>query len=146
MTKTVLFLCTGNYYRSRYAQHYFNAQAAEQGLDWRASSRGLQLSAANPGPISAHALARLRLRGIPPQEPIPFPQDTTDDDLTAADLIVAVKESEHRPLLQTRFPDWAERVRYWTIHDLDVSDAAAGLSSLEEAVDALLAELAESAD
>jgi len=36
--KTVLFLCTGNYYRSRYAKILFNSKAEEMGLDWNAVS------------------------------------------------------------------------------------------------------------
>ena len=39
----VLFLCTGNYYRSRFAEAVFNSVAARMGLSWRASSRGLAL-------------------------------------------------------------------------------------------------------
>lgn len=38
-TETVLFLCTGNYYRSRFAEIYFNALAAQRGSPWRADSR-----------------------------------------------------------------------------------------------------------
>jgi protein-tyrosine phosphatase len=41
--KTVLFLCTGNYYRSRFAEVLFNSVADRMGLPWRASSRGLAL-------------------------------------------------------------------------------------------------------
>src|SRR5260370_39303693 len=41
--KGVLFLCTGNYYRSRFAEVLFNSVAAKMGLPWRASSRGLGL-------------------------------------------------------------------------------------------------------
>ena len=39
----ILFLCTGNYYRSRFAEHLFNWLATKQGLDWQADSRGLAL-------------------------------------------------------------------------------------------------------
>jgi protein-tyrosine-phosphatase len=39
--KTVLFLCTGNYYRSRFAEALFNSVAGKMGLPCRASSRGL---------------------------------------------------------------------------------------------------------
>ncbi len=38
---TVLFLCTGNYYRSRFAEALFNAVAGKMGLPWKATSRGL---------------------------------------------------------------------------------------------------------
>ena len=38
--KFVLFLCTGNYYRSRFAESLFNSVAGKMGLPWRASSRG----------------------------------------------------------------------------------------------------------
>ena len=32
----VLFLCTGIYYRSRFAEHFFNWLAETDGLPWRA--------------------------------------------------------------------------------------------------------------
>src|SRR5262245_59358254 len=38
--KKILFLCTGNYYRSRYAEEIFNHIAEQRGLAWRAFSRG----------------------------------------------------------------------------------------------------------
>ena len=60
--RTVLFLCTGNYYRSRYAEHYFNAHAA--GTGWRADSRGFEPSPLNPGPINSQAAARLASGGL----------------------------------------------------------------------------------
>ena len=43
--KTVLFLCTGNYYRSRFAEVLFNSLAGKMGLPWKASSRGPRRSA-----------------------------------------------------------------------------------------------------
>ena len=53
--KTVLFLCTGNYYRSRFAEVLFNSVAGKMGLAWQASSRGLALERGvnNVGPIDA---------------------------------------------------------------------------------------------
>src|SRR5207237_6225035 len=72
-TSTVLFLCTGNYYRSRFAEHYFNALAAAAGLAWRAVSRGLRLNPNNPGPISRQTVRWLGERGIVIADPSRFP-------------------------------------------------------------------------
>ena len=58
--KRILFLCTGNYYRSRFAEIFFNWHAEQRVLAWRAESRGLALDASNVGPISRHTLAYLK--------------------------------------------------------------------------------------
>ncbi|MDE0199377.1 MAG: hypothetical protein OXK78_14345 [Caldilineaceae bacterium] len=141
MTATVLFLCTGNYYRSRFAEHFFNEHARERQLPWQATSRGLQPSLENLGFMSRHALDRLRRLGMAPRDPLRLPMDLQSSDLIAANLTVAMNEVEHRPLMAARFPEWTERVRYWKIYDLDVADADSGLAAIENAVLALLDEL-----
>ena len=45
--KGVLFLCTGNYYRSRFAEILFNSVAGRMGLPWKAMSKGLCWSVAS---------------------------------------------------------------------------------------------------
>jgi low molecular weight protein-tyrosine phosphatase len=64
--KSVLFLCTGNYYRSRFAEILFNSVAGKMGLPWRASSRGLALERGvnNVGPMAAAAVKALETRGL----------------------------------------------------------------------------------
>ena len=64
----VLFLCTGNYYRSRYAEQVFNHRAGLEGLDWLSFSRAVaeSLSPENVGPISRYALEALQAKGIAP--------------------------------------------------------------------------------
>ncbi len=141
MPDTVLFLCTGNYYRSRFAEHYFNEQARLRNMDWQASSRGLQPSQDNLGFMSRDALDRLRVLGIDPPEPMRLPMDLQEDELRDATVTIAVNEIEHRPLMEARFPEWTERVRYWRIFDVDVTAADTGLAAIEEAVQALLSEL-----
>jgi protein-tyrosine phosphatase len=100
--KTVLFLCTGNYYRSRFAEELFNHQAERGGLDWIAQSRGLALErgAHNVGLISPFALHALKEMSISARGADRFPQQCTADDLASADFVVAVKEQEHRPLMR----------------------------------------------
>jgi hypothetical protein len=62
--QTVRFLCTGNYYRSRFAEILFNSVAGKLGLRWRASSRGLALERGvnNVGPMAVSAITALEAR------------------------------------------------------------------------------------
>jgi predicted translation initiation factor SUI1 len=118
--KTVLFLYTGNYYRSRFAEVLFNSVAGKMGLPWRASSRGLALERGvnNVGPMAVAAVEALEARGL--RAVAEFgrsPIQVTVDDFAAAHWIVALKEGEHLPLLQERFPAWAEKVEFWQVDD-----------------------------
>jgi protein-tyrosine phosphatase len=142
----VLFLCTGNYYRSRFAEELFNHLAAQQDHPARASSRGLAVERGifNFGPISTHTIKGLEQRGITITKPMRKPQALTEFDLQNATLIVAVKEAEHRPLMQERFPEWVSRVRYWAIHDLDQETPETALAALDNKVRQLFQELASS--
>jgi protein-tyrosine phosphatase len=81
--KTVLFLCTGNYYRSRFAEELFNHEAERAGLNWIAQSRGIALERGthNVGPISPFALHALREMKITARAADRFPQQCAIDDL-----------------------------------------------------------------
>jgi protein-tyrosine phosphatase len=143
-SRTVLFLCTGNYYRSRHAEHVFNFKVKKCGLGWQAASRGLalELGANNVGPISGATVDRLICLGIPwDAEPPRLPASVTEEDLAGAGLIVALKEAEHRPLMSKRFPMWVERVEYWSVHDVDFALPSVALPQIEEAVENLIARL-----
>jgi len=55
--KQVLFLCSANYYRSRFAEYLFNWLAPQRGLLWRAESRGLEVDRwGDLGPISPYTV------------------------------------------------------------------------------------------
>jgi hypothetical protein len=63
MENRVLFICTGNYYRSRFAEAVFNHHAEALGLRWRAFSRGLAIHLVPPGfVLSPHTLEHLKAR------------------------------------------------------------------------------------
>ena len=118
---TVLFLCTGNYFRSRFAEILFNAVAAKMSLRWRASSRGLALERGvnNVGPMEVSAVNALEARGLRAVAEFGrFPIQATVEDFEAAHWIVALKEAEHLPLLKERFPAWAEKVEFWQVDDV----------------------------
>jgi len=139
--RAVLFLCTGNYYRSRFAEGLFNHLAGQLRLGWRADSCGLALGDAeteNVGPISIYTIEALKLRSIPIAEPIRYPRTVTLADLTSAELIVALKEAEHRALMQQCFPDWERRITYWHVHDLDQAPPHVALAEIEKLVRSLI--------
>jgi protein-tyrosine phosphatase len=144
MTRTVLFLCTGNYYRSRFAEIVFNHAAERLGLNWRAESRGLALERGvnNVGPLSQHALKRLAQVGLPVEGYLRMPLPATEADLGRADLIIALKGDEHRPLLESRHAGWEERVEYWEMHDDYDASPDDVLPDIERAVEVLLDRLA----
>src|SRR4051794_14128737 len=100
--KQLLFLCTGNYNRSRFAELLFNAIAHERGLSWRATSRGIDVAGSRQyikGPISIEARLALEERGLDIQADLRDPIQLSEFDLDA-DLIIAVCETEHRPRIE----------------------------------------------
>jgi protein-tyrosine phosphatase len=146
MTRTVLFLCTGNYYRSRYAEALFNALAIERGLVWRADSRGIatELLGDYIGAIADCVVQRLEEQHIPHKASDRLPLQVGEGNLEAADLIIALYESEHRPLLERRFPGWADRVTYWHVPDLNLLPSEAALAAIENEVRGLVLRLSQS--
>jgi predicted translation initiation factor SUI1 len=136
---TVLFLCTGNYYRSRFAEGLFNSVAGKIGLPWRASSRGLALERGvnNVGPMAVTAIRALAALGVRAAEAVArLPAQVTADDLEGANRVVALKKEEHLPLLQERFPAWADKVEFW-----QVDDASEALALIEREVMDLVARI-----
>jgi protein-tyrosine phosphatase len=144
--KTVLFLCTGNYFRSRFSEELFNHWARRMNLPWQAESRGLMedmssLKAQNAGRISPHTLQALQMRGITPRAAERWPRSVTREELEYAHRTIALKEQKHRPMMQRRFPELVERVEYWAVDDIDVGPAQQGIVQAEQLLLKLLQQL-----
>jgi predicted translation initiation factor SUI1 len=72
----------------------------------------------NVGPMEVSAVKALESRGLRAiAEFGRFPIQATVEDFEAAHWIVALKEAEHLPLLQERYPAWAEKVEFWQVDD-----------------------------
>lgn len=138
--RRVVFICTGNYYRSRYAELYFNARVAARS-GWHAESRGFRLSPKNAGPIAACALDRLRARRIAEGEQLRAPLQLQPGELTDADSIVVLDEIEHRQFAEQVLPARQAQITYWHVPDVGLMPAEQALDLIECEVDDLLEKL-----
>jgi protein-tyrosine phosphatase len=143
--RKLLFICSANYYRSRFAELLFNHLAAQSHLDWKAESRGVapELGLGNIGRISPHTIRGLQTRGVKLPSDIRDPLPLTEEDLKQADLIVLLDEAEHRPYMQERFPGWADKVTYWHVADLHMATTEDALTVAEVEIRALVERLTD---
>jgi protein-tyrosine phosphatase len=139
--RRVLFICTGNYYRSRFAEAVFNHHAERLGLGWAAFSRGLatELAQGDLSPLTATALAERAIEAHRHTAPTRVP--LCEADLDDAQVCIALKDAEHRPMIVARFPQWEGRVRFWSVSDIDQASPDEALPMIERLVLALIEEL-----
>ncbi len=138
----VLFICTGNYYRSRFAEILFNALAREAHLHWIAGSRGIAPErVAGSRPISRDAVSGLVSRGIDTETAHRYPEKVREHDLTSARLVIGLNEIEHRSYLEENFPAWKGDVEYWQVEDLGLTPVDDALSEIETLIRGLIVRL-----
>jgi protein-tyrosine phosphatase len=143
MSRRVLFLCTGNYYRSRFAEAVFNHHTEGGTNGWTAFSRGLAIHMAE-GDLAKECIEGLAARSIHRGHTAPGRQRLCREDLDEADVVVALHEPEHRPMLIEQFPDCLDRVIFWRIPDVNELHHSAALWDIESRVIELLATLPDS--
>lgn len=156
----LLFVCTGNYYRSRLAEILFNHYAVRSGLPWRAESRGLVVTGRLSG-LAAEARAYAELAGIA-DVPGRNPKPLLVDELAGVGLVVLMNRAEHEPIMEREFrPVYRALVsrgalRAWNVFDLPAprplwgggepvpsQPAASATEHIDFAVRALIADLAQ---
>jgi len=134
----VLFICTGNYYRSRFAEIYFNYLTAKQTSSLIARSRGFRMNPEkNKGVLSPHALSYLELLNIETYD-VGIPTKLEDADLRNATRIIAMDEKEHRDMMVRFFPEWIDKVEFWHFEDDYLVSPSQVLPALKGKVEALV--------
>ena len=138
----VLFICTGNYYRSRFAEILFNSLAREADLDWIAQSRGIATERVKgSAPISRVAIAGLEARGLGDATGHRYPEQLQEADLASSRLVIAINEREHRWYLETSFPKWAGEIDYWHVSDVGLTPPDVALAQIEALIRDLITDL-----
>ena len=135
----VLFICTGNFYRSRYAEMLFNHTTKDYMLKWTSFSRGFR-SSDREAPISRHTMRGLTTKGIYPTQ-VRYPIKLSPADLALAHRIILMDEQEHRPMVDSEFSEWSDYVEYWNIQDIDFESPDIALDQLDKKIDLLIGSL-----
>ncbi len=141
MPQEVLFICTGNYYRSRFAEAVFNHHAELDSLDWRAFSRGLAIHLVPSGDLSEHTLGGLQARRIDLRHTGMTRVQLAESDLKRAQRIIALQDLEHRPMVSVQFPAWIDLITFWDVADMPHTPSHEAMPVIEAQVLALLNEL-----
>lgn len=137
----VLFICTGNYYRSRFAEIYFNVTAEKFGLPVNAFSRGLGAAKSrNKGPISVFTTDFLTELQMPAPPAWDYPVQLIDPDFDRANRVIAMDETEHRPMMERDFPHRLGAVTFWEYPDIQFKAPSTVLPAIRQAVDGLIDE------
>jgi protein-tyrosine phosphatase len=140
--KQVLFVCTGNYYRSRFAEALFNQKARQAHSGWVAVSRGLRLDSSQQG-ISPLARQQLEKRGVSREFWEGAPKPLTRKDLERSDYVVLMDETEHRPMLEKQFPSCnGRKIHYWHIGETGAMSASQACQLMAGDIGELLKTLA----
>jgi len=141
MNKKILFVCTGNYYRSKFSEIYFNHCARKYNIFWSAFSRGFDISNPdNKGWIFDNALNELVKLGIViPDETMPT--IISVKDIEKADVVIALDENEHKDFVEKHFPAFSHRFTYWNVPDLYKKDSSVALNIIRDNISHLLKNL-----
>ena len=140
--RRVLFICTGNYYRSRFAEAVFNHHAEERKIPWIAFSRGLAVHLAE-GHLSTFTIEALKLRQIELRHTDSGRIQLSAEDFLIADYRIALDRSEHFQMMLNQFPSWADQIDYWDVPDIPFRSSLNALPEIELKVMQLLEKLAK---
>jgi low molecular weight protein-tyrosine phosphatase len=136
----ILFICTGNYYRSRFAEAVFNHHAKLQQVPWTAFSRGLAVHLAE-GSLSQFTLDALGERKVELRHTAMGRQQLCEIDLLQSHRQIALDRAEHFAMMQQQFPNWADKIEYWDVPDLLFESHLRALPEIERRTLQLLKEV-----
>ena len=123
----ICFVCTGNYYRSRFAEAVFNFMASNSDLKISAESRGLNISAADQlaekhGELSLFTLDMLNKLSIDKSFTHDKRRRFSINDINKFDKFIFLDKEEHTSMLYKvkdidNF-DIKKKIVFWNVKDV----------------------------
>lgn len=136
----ILFICTGNFYRSRFAEALFNYHAELRQIPCTAFSRGLAVHLAE-GVLSPFTLGALGERKVEVRHTAADRKQLCEIDLVQSYRRIALDRAEHFAMMQRQFPNWADKIEYWDVPDLLYQSHIMALPEIERRTLQLLKEV-----
>jgi len=139
--KKILFVCTANIFRSRFAEEVFNSLAIENSSSLSAFSAGMKVGEFTTRKIYYPALEQLKRYNIKPLRENELSTHIDDLNLDEYDRIICMDEPEHRPMVEENTNLKGRDVEYWNIVDIPEEDSRVSLPMCYEKVNKLFSKM-----
>ena len=136
MTK-VLFVCTANIHRSRFAEEVFNYFSEKNKKSASAFSAGLRVGDYNFRKIYYPALDNLEKFNILPKRADELSVHINNIDLNQYDRLICMDKNEHKPMVQSDSHLSTFKFEYWDITDMPKVDSNISLPKCYKQVESL---------
>ena len=132
----ILFICTGNFYRSKFCEAFMENEGKVLKIPIRTMSRGFEISLADKvasiyGETSPYTIQRLDQLGIDCGKVKKRRTPVSQHDINSNDIIVIIDKAEHSPYMENfDFPE--NRTVFWEVKDIADWTAKETLDELEK--------------
>ena len=137
----VLFVCTWNIHRSRFAEEVFNYLTKKSNSKHQAFFAGFKVGNYNFRTIYYLALNNLKKLNIVPLRPNDFSKHIDDVDHSKYDRIICMDEVEHRPMVLANPSLQNVLFEYWNIIDESKVKSEISLPKCYQKVESLLRDI-----
>ena len=137
----ILFVCTGNIFRSRFAEEVFNHLCKTKNVNATAFSAGLKVGKYRQRKMYKPALIELKRLEIIPSRSDEDSIHINDIDISIYDQIICMDRQEHKPMVDSNQFLSSYAIKYWDIVDMPKVSSQISLPKCYKKVDELVKQL-----
>jgi len=123
MTDNVLFICTGNWYRSRFAECYLKSKGYKnvqsRGINVVNNKKKKYREKYKQSSLVRNGLIKLGLNKYIDNK---MPQQLTENDMKKSDKIILINKKEHYNYVIKKYPKYKHKLIIWNIKDCKWSE------------------------